>query len=172
MAIVQSVQVQNSLVVTELLENEAVEGQPVIVKEFEPGMQNLTSTTSPPVSMQYAEELTFDGSSSAEDTQTIDLSAFDDLEGVEQDAEGLRVQVLRVITPSTNIEEVTIGPAAADGYEMFGPGNEIDIPPGSNVMFIWDDELDEVFGDSAALLTDIDVTGNGGDSVQIQIILG
>jgi len=173
MSSVKSANVSASLLVTETLAGDSVAGEEVVARAFESGMAVLNSTSTPPVSLHYANEITFAGSSSAEDTQTIDLSDFEDIEGIAQDAQGLRVQAMRIVTPSTNIEEVTIGPSASDGYELFGPSKSIDLPPGSTLLLVWSDELPAVEGDSSgSLATSIDLVGNGGDVIQIQILLG
>ncbi len=148
-------------------------GAIVSVKDFNNGVRALNSSTTPPVTKCYAIEMEFAGSSAAEDTQTIDLSDFDDIEGVAQDAQGLRLQGIHVVADADNIEEVTIGPAATNGYNLFGPGNEIDVQPGGELAYYGHDGMPEIEGDSSgALNSDISVIGNGGDIVQILLLLG
>jgi hypothetical protein len=172
MATIRSVSVENRAVVSYEMDGDPVDGQIVSGKAFNNGVASLTATSTPPVSMVYAAEITFAGSSSATDTQTIDLSDFADIEGVAKDGQGLRVQVLHVITDPDNIGDVTIAGGASDPYEMFGAGNEVDLPPGTDMQMKFTDELPTVSGDSATLATDIDLTGNGSDVVKVLIALG
>jgi hypothetical protein len=171
MATIKSATAQVAIAASAELAGGGVEGERVPI-QFRQDMRIFTPTSFPPVSLCYALEIELAGSSSATDTLTLDLADFEDVEGIAQDAHGLRLQMLHVVADGENVDVVTIGPAAADGYDLFGAGNEVEIPPGGEMTFYGHDGLPEVEGDSGSLSTDIDVTGNGGDRVKILMLLG
>ena len=168
MSAVASVQVQSYLSVTETLDNapEAGDSTTVTMNEWNQGQKNLTSSTTPPVTKHCAEEV--DPSGSGASTATIDLTDFTDLEGESQDASGLKVQVLRVRTPSTNTGNVTIGPAGANPYQLFGTGTSVEFPPDSELNFQWNDTLADV----SATVKNVLISASGSDTAYVQLVLG
>jgi len=165
---VKSVQVQSYLSVTEVLENapEAGTATTVTSNEWNQGQTNLTSATTPPVTKHVAEEVDPGGSGAA--TTTIDLTSFTDIEGETQDGTGLKVQVLRVRTPSTNTGDVTIGPALANPYQLFGTGNSVELPPNSEMLLRLTDELADV----SATVKNVLISASGSDTAYVQMVLG
>ena len=165
---VSSVQVQSYLSVTETLENAPEAGTSITVTstEWNQGQKTLNSTSSPPVTKHCAVES--DPSGSGASTENIDLTSFTDIEGQTQTGAGLKVQVLRIRTPSTNTANMTIGPGATNPYALFGTGVTVTFPPDSEMLFRWNDKLADV----SATVKNILVSGSGDDTAYVQLILG
>jgi len=168
MSVVLSAQVQCYLSVTETLDNapEAGTATTVTSDAWNQGQTSLTSSTTPPVTKHVAEEVDPAGSGAA--TTTIDLTDFDDIEGETQDGTGLKVQILRVRTPSTNTGDVTIGPAGANPYQLFGTGTTVTLPPDSELLFRLTDELADV----SVTVKNVLISASGSDTAYVQMVLG
>lgn len=152
------------------LEGPEVSSQALTPSVFNPATQSFTSTSTPPGTQYYAEEITFPSSGSQ--TQTIALDSWTDTEGRAKSSTGLKVQVFRAQADSDNVGDVTIEGAAADPYELFGSGIAVDVPPGGSITCYFADQLSDVGPTSGGGATDIKLTGTGGDTVKIEMIIG
>lgn len=72
---------------------------------------------------------------------------------------------------ANNASGVTIGPNAANGYPLFGTGNDLQLLPGESVAMILDG-VASARPDVAAGAKDIDISGTVGDQVDILLLFG
>lgn len=85
------------------------------------------------------------------------------------DATTMKVQGFRVEYPTTNSDTLTIGPGAADPYEIFGgPTQSILLFPGGLFQFYYDDKLPDI----SATAKDIDFTGVGTGNFLLTLVVG
>lgn len=97
---------------------------------------------------------------------TIDLTALQGVNDEVIDASGLKLQTLVIIIPTDN-NVMTIKPAVANGYDLFGANGEVTLGP-SEQAFNFKDQLPDV----AAGAKDIDITGTGTEQIKIGMCLG
>jgi plastocyanin len=74
----------------------------------------------------------------ASGTATIDLTAVPDSYGASQTLTGLRVQIIKVQAPATNVNPIALTPgsyAAAGGGFVFHSGGSITLNPGDEVLW-------------------------------------
>lgn len=152
------------------LEGPEVLGQSLSPSELNPADTTYSPTTTPPASQYYAEEITLSGSGASDETITLD--SWTDTEGRTKSSTGLKVNVLRVQPDSANSAVIVIEGGAADPYELFGSGNAVEFPAGSDMEFEFNDKLDDVGPASGGGATDIKVSGTGGDIVTIEMLIG
>lgn len=119
------------------------------------------ATGEPPVTAYYGRTITLSPA-----TKEIDLLGLEDSEGNAIAATGLRVQLLRIYNPSTHA--VTVGPAAVNGYALFGSGKAVELPAGADLCFRANDTQPEI-GTSARYLL---LNGTLNDTVNLEILLG
>ncbi len=141
----------------------------IIHKDFdEDPLQVILTATSTPAVTKHSGELYTLGTG---DT-TIDLT---DLQGSQENIDGtdLKVIGLRFQVPSTNTGAVKIKPGAANGYALFGAGNDIELPvplqqDWATLMVFFDEGL----ADIDATHKTLDVEGTAADTFRLQLILG
>ncbi len=172
MATIKSARIISDWQVQELMDDAPASGASTITsKAFNPGVRTLSPTSDPPVEKYSGWRPAIPASSSGVFALSIDLT---DLPGTEQDVDGtgLKVRGLRLQNPSTNDGPVVIGPAAADGYHLFGPDAEITVPAGG--------EIDMAFADGAPVIGSwsgsnnryLELAGEDGDEYELEILLG
>lgn len=172
MADVVSVRSEIKIISQETCESALVSGESHSPTAF----QNAASTDkadgtgSVVVAQHYGEEITLAGSGAA--SETIALNSWTDWEGEAKDSTGKKVQIVHAFAPATNSGDVTLGPAAVDGYQLFGPLHSIDIPPGSEVYMRVPEGLADVGTLSGVTETDLLVSGLGGDVLELELLIG
>jgi hypothetical protein len=185
MATVDSVQVNIGLDFVLTGTGAALNGQTINLTALNEGPETLNSTSTPPVSQHYAKTLTCLGGATP---VSIDLTALTDVEGAAFSGLGKKVQLLRVKTPTTNAGSVTLGPGETDGYELFGTSKSIDVPPGSQIVMYWNDELGDIgeeaagsgsgsssgsgSGSASYAGTTLEVTGALNDTITVELGIG
>lgn len=84
-----------------------------------------------------------------------------------EDLTGYKLQAVIVETPSDNAGDITIKPAAANGYPLWGTSNEFDFPPRSNLGFL--NQASEL-PDVGAATKDIVLSGTEGDVANLILV--
>jgi len=161
---------KTSINATLLLEGPEVEDQKLTPSKVNADEVIFTPTSTPPGSHYLVEEILL--ASSGAQSDTIDLAAWSDTEGATKNSVGLKVQAIRVTALSTNDGDFTIAGGDADAYELFGVGNEVDIPPGAEMSFRFGDNLADIGPSSGGGDTDIKFSGTGGDTLTVEMIIG
>lgn len=149
-----------SMTANEVLDLDAAANSNVIHNGFD-AIKVLGAGTTPPLSMVSYQIYALSSGSA-----TIDLTALDGVNDVNQDGTGLKVQTLIVYNPSANV--ITIAPGASNGYALFGSGNSIDVEPGARMQFFFNDKTPDV----AAGVKEIDLSGTDTDTIQLGFGLG
>ena len=167
MATIGSVNVLSYLTVSEIKAYAAAAGTRVASDAFNNTARTYNTASTPPVSQHFAVSATLAGSGAQ--TDTIDLTSFEDVEGIAKDGTGLRVQVVRIVAPSTNTGVLTVGDGA-NGYALFGSGVDQELRPGAELLT--SQSVAAQLPLVAAGAKNVDVSGTGGDSYKIQILLG
>jgi len=98
---------------------------------------------------------------------TIDLQALLGVNDEVQDATGLKLQTIIIRNPSGN-NTITIGEGAANGYPIWGAGNDLEVPADSEIGMKFADTLADV----AAADSEIDIAGTGTETFDVGICLG
>ncbi len=170
MATLNSVVSKSSIRSNQTLANDLTAGQTIV--PFAVDLTDKTySATSTPAGTKFAgDTVTFAGSGAG--TSTIDLTDLLDIERLAVTGLGLKVQEIRVQAAADNAGAVTVAAAAADGYELFGSGNEVDIQVGGLLQQRFNDQLAVIGTLSAVTTTDITFSGTGGDEFSYEIIMG
>lgn len=143
-----------------------VSGQTLTPSALNPAVKTFKSSTTPPVTLYYAAEITFSSD------ENIDLSSWTDTEGVTKDATGKKVQVLRVICGSSNTGNVTIAGGASNPYEMFGSSKSVEVPPGGELLMYFNDKLLDVGVTSGVTAENIKVSGTAADTCTVEMLIG
>lgn len=128
--------------------------------------ETLTASTTPPVTKNAAYTLTLSGGSGS-----IDLTALPGLTADETvDMTGLKAQIVKFQTPSTNANNITITKGNSNGYGFGSAGASFTIvlPPDSNHMMTFTDTNPDVASGARIF----DVTGTGSQTVDVQIVGG
>lgn len=127
----------------------------------------LTATTSPPVTKTYSDDVPL-----VAGTYTIDLQALPGPASTTIDFTGLKIQLIKITTPSTNTDDVTFDVGVSNGYNLFGASNVTDesiaVPPGTEHVIKYNDSLQDV----DATHSEIDVTGTLVESFDIILVAG
>ena len=87
--------------------------------------------------------------------------------------DGLKVQLIKIKTPATNVGSIIIEHEdAVTGYNLFGDDNasdeSLEVPPDSTMMFKYNDKLEDV----DATHKDLKFTGTGTDGMQLMLTAG
>jgi hypothetical protein len=152
------------------LEGPEVEGQTLTPSQLNAAEVVFTPTSTPPGLHYLVEEILLP--SSGAQSQTIDLAAWTDTEGLSKTSYGKKVQVMRVSTLAANSGDFTIAGGDSDAYELFGVGNELDVPPGAEMTLRFGDNLADIGPSSGGGDTDIKFSGTGGDTLTVEMIIG
>lgn len=126
----------------------------------------LDSTTTPPVTEVYADNLALSGGAI-----TIDLTALPGTNGRTIDMTGLKVQYLWVGQVASNTANLTLKPGASTGYNIGNNANTfLSIGHAGNeaICCIWNELNPDVSGS----LKHLDVTGAGSETFNIVIAAG
>lgn len=161
---------QSRIMVTETVQDApGASGATIPSEALNQGQQRYSPTTTVPVSRYSAGLYTLSGSGSGE--ETVDLT---DLAGTQAnvDGTGLKINGMRLRTSGDNTAAVTVGPAAVDGYEPFGAGVSIDVPPGAEFTFRFEDQLDDISDTSGSSAKNLLLSGNADDTIYIELLLG
>lgn len=170
MATVSKAQLYTRVTVTETLDSApAASGSTVTSEHFNRAVQQLSGTTTPPVTKYAGWEPVIPVSSSGTMVLTVDLTSLPGTQGAASiNGTGLKVQMLRLYNPTTNTQPVIIGPSVANGYDLFGTGNEVEVPVGAELFMSFRDTLPNVSGSAKSL----DLTGEDGETYELEILLG
>lgn len=125
--------------------------------------EELTASTSVPVTKEVSGELTLSSG-----TGTIDLTALTGDNGEAVSFSGLKVQIAKFKNKSTNANSITIAKGASNGHTGFGANFSLTLPPAGEVT-IW---LDEASADVGGSDKTIDVSGTGAQVLQYQLVAG
>ncbi len=132
---------------------------PTITHTLGAHADTLTATTTPPVTKTYSDDLALVAGAA-----TIDLQALPSSQSTTVNFTGLKVQLIKITTPSTNTAEVTFDVGATNGYNLFGATNATDesvaVPPGSVQQFLFVNTLEDV----DATHSDVDVSSSDVDA--------
>jgi hypothetical protein len=101
-------------------------------------------------------------------TQTIDLQALTDLEGVAQDGTGKKLQEIRVQADAANTAVINVAGAAVNPYILFGTGNDVDVPIGGLLHMRFNDKLPDVSNTASHIV----FTGTAADSFSYEVVVG
>ena len=153
--------------IEEVQGDEAADGKYVTSDQFNAGQQTHTSSTTVPVQRYSGQEYTLDGAGEA----VIDLT---DIEALQDniDGTGMKVNFVRVKNKSTNSGTLTIGPAAANGYDLWGSGVDLDVPVGSEVSQSFNEKLADISCVSGVGGYRIQLAGTAGDVIRVELGLG
>lgn len=99
---------------------------------------------------------------------TIDLTDLIGTNDIAVDGSGLRVQALRFINKSTSDAVISIGEGESNGYDGFGSGFYLELPPNGNILVETQDGGTDISGTNKTL----DLIGMYDDVAQISILLG
>lgn len=138
------------------------------VHSFGADSATLNATSTPAVTAVFSDTIAL-----AAGAGTLDLTALAGPSGTTIDMTGLKVQILKVKTPSSNSGSIIIEHKdAATGYNLFGDDNNsdesIEVPPDTVLIFIYNEGLADVgAGDK-----DLTFTGTGTDGMQMMIVAG
>ncbi len=170
MATTTSITTKSSIRSKQTLANDLTAGQSITPVAVDPADLTYTSTSTPAGTKFAGDTVTFAGEGAA--THTIDLTDLLDIERLAVTGLGLSVQEIRVQAAADNAGAVTVAAAAADGYELFGSGNEVDIQAGGLLQQRSPDQLAVIGTLSAATTTDVTFSGTGEDEFSYEIIMG
>lgn len=127
----------------------------------------LTGLTSVPITKTYEETIALVAGSAS-----IDLTSLAGPLGTTITFNGLKVQNIKIVCPSTNSGGITFDIAGANGYNMFGADNasneSIEFMPGDVYGVKHSDTLEDVDATHKA----ITVTGTGTDTFDILLTAG
>lgn len=149
-----------SMAANEVLALDAAAAANVIHSGFDAN-QVLGAGTTPPLTLVSYQTYALTAGAA-----TIDLTALDGVNDVDQDGTGLKVQTLIVHNPSANA--ITIAPGALNAYALFGSGNSIVVEPGVRMQFFFNDKTPDV----ASGAKEIDLSGTGTDTISLGFGLG
>lgn len=127
---------------------------------------DLNASSTPPATKNAAYTLTLSGGAGS-----IDLTALPGLTADETvDMTGLKVQIVKFLTPDTNANNITITRGASNGYGLGAAGASFTVvlPPDSDLLWRFTDNNPDVA--SGARIWD--VTGTGSQVVHVQVIGG
>jgi hypothetical protein len=170
MATIDRAPVKTTANVTLLLEGTEVEGQKLTPSTLNSSEVVFTPTSTPPGEHFLVEEILLP-SSGAQD-QTIDLANWTDTEGMTKNSVGKKVQWIRLRADPDNVGDFTIAGGDSDAYELFGGGNELDMPAGAELSCRFGDNLADIGPSSGGGDTDIKFSGTGGDTLTVEMIIG
>lgn len=98
-------------------------------------------------------------------TASIDLRSLTGPNGA-CDLNGLKVQAMLFVNPGSN--PITVAPAGANPYPLFGTGNSVVVPAGGSLAFYFPEGLPDV----SATVKALTLTGTGTDKLQINFAAG
>jgi len=124
---------------------------------------SLSATSTPPFSKHAAFKQALTAGAA-----TIDLTALTGFNGEAVDGSGLKVQVLKLRNPSTNANNITITPGAANGYDLMGAAMSLTLEPGDEVILFGLDTAPDI----AAADKDLDLAGTGVQALDVEILMG
>lgn len=125
--------------------------------------QNFNGGTSVPVAKIATFALTL-----SEGAAQIDLRTLPGTNGGAIDGNGLKVQFAKFRNNDENANDITIEPAAEDGYDLLGAGFAVTLKPGQEMLLA----LDEQAGDIGTSARYLDVTGTAAQVLECEIIMG
>jgi len=129
---------------------------------------SLGAASTPPVTKVAAFEKTL-----VAGVGTIDLTALPGTNGTTVDGTGLKVQALKVKSPSTNANILVVGKGASNGYGFNGKTWTVAIKPGEEVMFRFVDAATQPAIAGGAKTIDLsDDSAGGTDVFEVAILLG
>lgn len=166
-AVVSEVRIRNTLAITETLDDAPAFAGTVQSAGFDRSATRLTASTKPPVTRAVQLDLSAAISGDPAGEEQIDLM---DLEGLQDNfsAAGLKLQVLRLTCDPDNAGDVSIEPALANGYDLFGGGNGVTVPAGGLLTMEFNDGAPDV----GAAARYIDIAGTAGDTVYLEMVFG
>ena len=130
---------------------------------FNAAQRTLKSDSSPPVTCgSLFQQVLTDGAA------TIDLAALDGLNDKVVNGTGLRVQLLRIKAPSSNVNPITVAKGASNGYDGFGAAFSVTLQPGAEATFLTNDAGSDIGSANKTL----DLTGTGAQALDVEIIMG
>lgn len=141
---------------------DAVTSPDVVHSSFNLNDGALNASSTPPVSMTSYQTYTLSGGAFI-----IDLRALLGVNDESQDAVGLKLQTIIIRNPSGN-NPITIGEGSTNGYPIWGAGNDVIYPAGTNQGTKFSDSLPDV----AAGDKTIDIAGTGTETFSVGITLG
>jgi len=147
--------------------DESADGKKVTHDQFNAGQESYSSSTTVPVDRYSGQEYTLDGAGEA----VIDLT---DLEALQDniDGDGKKVNLIRIENKSTNSGKVTVGPAAANGYALWGAGNDLDVPVGCTIAMKFNEKLSDIDNVSGVGDYRIQLSGTAADVIRVELGIG
>ena len=123
-----------------------------------------TGSSTPAVTKSAAFRVTMSGGAA-----TINLAALSGLNGATIDLTGLKLQAIKFRNLSTNANDITIVPGAANGYNIFGAADgKVVLSPGQSIlMSLQDQGQDVASGDRT-----IDISGTGSQVLEVTLVAG
>ncbi len=125
-----------------------------------------TASTSVPVTKATAFQVTMGGG-----TGSINLAALPGLTADEViDATGLKLQMMKLRSLSTNANAITVAKGASTGYGLPVAGTTwtVTISPGQSITFFGNDSAPDVASGARV----IDITGTGSQVLECEIVCG
>lgn len=126
----------------------------------------LTASTTVPATIDTQYTLTMSGG-----LGSIDFTALPGLNASETiDGTGLKVQLLKLKVPITNLNAVTVAKGASNGYGLATAGTTwtVTLSPGQSMLFV----LSDLAPDVAPGARILDVTGTTTQTLQVGVVLG
>ena len=124
---------------------------------------SLSASSTPPFSKHAVEQKAL-----AAGVGTIDLSATFGFNGEAVDGTGLKVQAMKLRNPSTNANNITITPGAANGYDFCGAAFSITLEPGTEVLIYCLDTAPDI----AAADCTLDIAGTLVQVLDFECLMG
>ena len=141
-------------------------GSVLSLTALNPSTLTYTPTSTPPAVYFPGGSATLSGSAATSDT--LDLTALTDNEGIAVDGTGAKVQEFIISAGSSNAATLTVSDGDTNAYSLFGSGNEVNLQAGMSVRMRCNDQLSDI----AAGVKNIKIAGTGGDTYTYVFVIG
>ena len=125
--------------------------------------KKLTSSTTPPVTKVWADDVALSGGAA-----TLDLQALVNVNLPNVDFTGLKVQALVMTCPSGNSGAIIIKPGASNDYDLGGAAMSWAVSPGGELIYLSLDNAPDV----ANADSELDFAGTGSETFKILMVAG
>jgi hypothetical protein len=125
--------------------------------------ESLTDVTPVHVSLHAAFVATIAGG-----LCVLDLTALPGTNGVAVNGTGKKVQAVKFKAPAANVGPVAFAMSAVNGFPIVNGESKFGLLPGQELVFFGNEKSEEI----SPTMRLVDVIGNSGDMVYVQVVLG